>query len=257
MAFNWTCPYCNRPQTAISDNTHETNDRILVGKNAEGQLSITSLSIACVNTECRKTQISVFIGSAKYDNGYNYKGTDFSAEMLYSQRVLPLGYSRPQPEFIPLPLREDYAEACLIRDLSAKASATLTRRCLQGMIRDFAGIARGTLDQEIKALRSAVEDGSADRSITIETVEAIDHVRGVGNIGAHMEKDIDLIIPVDPGEAQALIELVEMLFDEWYAARENRKQRLSKIAEIASGKKALKAEAATPQPACAEEKDIT
>jgi hypothetical protein len=72
-------------------------------------------------------------------------------------------------------------------------------------------------------------------------VDAIDHVRGVGNIGAHMEKEIDLIVPVDPGEAQALIELIEMLFDEWYGARERRKNRLARIESIAVEKKDLKA----------------
>ena len=60
--------------------------------------------------------------------------------------------------------------------------------------------------------------------MTPESVEAIDHVRTIGNIGAHMEKDIDLIIEVDPGEAQALIELIELLFEEWYVAKYEREQ---------------------------------
>eukprot|EP01013_Petalomonas_cantuscygni_P021456 TRINITY_DN4075_c0_g1_i1.p2 TRINITY_DN4075_c0_g1~~TRINITY_DN4075_c0_g1_i1.p2 ORF type:complete len:152 (-),score=5.65 TRINITY_DN4075_c0_g1_i1:915-1370(-) len=105
------------------------------------------------------------------------------------------------------------------------------------MIRDFASIRKSTLFQEIIALREAVNDGTADRAITPETVEAIDHVRGVGNIGAHMEKDINLIVEVDSGEAQALIDLVELLFDEWYVARETRKTRLARIAGIAEAKK--------------------
>lgn len=89
----------------------------------------------------------------------------------------------------------------------------------------------------------AIENGSADRSVTEESVQAIDHVRTVGNIGAHMEKDIDLIVPVDPGEAQALIELIELLFEEWYGAREKRKERLARIAKINAEKAELKIEA--------------
>ena len=108
------------------------------------------------------------------------------------------------------------------------------------MIRDFAGIKKARLIDEIKALRVAVHDGSADRAITPESVDAIDHVRGVGNIGAHMEKDIDVIVPVDPGEAQALIDLVELLFDEWYGARHRRKQSLAVVKGIAAEKTALK-----------------
>jgi hypothetical protein len=43
-------------------------------------------------------------------------------------------------------------------------------------------------------------------------VEAIDIVRNIGNIGAHMEADINVIVDVDPDEAQTLIELIETLF---------------------------------------------
>jgi hypothetical protein len=53
-----------------------------------------------------------------------------------------------------------------------------------------------------------------------------------------MEKDINLIIEVDPGEAQALIELIEMLFAEWYVARHDRQQKLARVAAIANEKKA-------------------
>ncbi|ASC06056.1 hypothetical protein S101468_01819 [Acetobacter pasteurianus subsp. pasteurianus] len=88
--------------------------------------------------------------------------------------LLPFSNAKPQPDYIPKPIREDYYEACKIRDLSPKASATLIRRCLQGMIRDFAGIQKGTLNKEITDLKEAVETGTADRSITAESVEAID-----------------------------------------------------------------------------------
>jgi hypothetical protein len=105
------------------------------------------------------------------------------------------------------------------------------------MIRNFAGIAKGTLALEIDALKKAVADGSADRAISAETVEAIDHVRGLGNIGAHMEKDIDVIVPVDPDEAQHMLDLIEMLIEEWYGARERRTQKLSSIAKLGKAKK--------------------
>jgi hypothetical protein len=65
-------------------------------------------------------------------------------------------------------------------------------------------------------------------------------VRGIGNIGAHMEKDINLVVEVDPGEAQALIELVEMLFEEWYGSRHRRQARLEHIAQIAEAKNEAK-----------------
>jgi hypothetical protein len=52
-----------------------------------------------------------------------------------------------------------------------------------------------------------------------------------------MEQDINLIIDVDPEEAQKLIELIEMLIEEWYIARRKRKERTQKVIEISNQKK--------------------
>jgi hypothetical protein len=241
MAFNWQCPHCSITQ-AVTDPKRDTS-RYSIGLEgqAEGSLILQRIAIGCSNPACLKTTIHVEIGPGRYRTNMGYSFDD-NSEKLFSQFLIPQGSSKPQPEYIPSVIREDYHEACLIRNLSPKASATLTRRCLQGMIRDFAKITKGRLIDEIDALREAVANGTADRAVSPETVEAIDHVRGVGNIGAHMEKDIDLIVPVDPGEAQALIELVEMLFEEWYGARERRKQKLARIENIAVAKDQLKIE---------------
>ena len=51
-----------------------------------------------------------------------------------------------------------------------------------------------------------------------------------------MEKDINVIVDVDANEAQMLIELVEMLFDEWYVARHKRIERLQAITALSSQK---------------------
>jgi Domain of unknown function (DUF4145) len=239
MSFNWVCPYCSRPQAVASEKHNIATTHIGVTAERGITLAMRRISVACVNPDCLNITVHVAVGKSSYSNG---ELKIDSNKLIFDQRILPAGVSNPQPTYIPNPIVEDYYEACLIRDLSPKAAATLIRRCLQGMIRDFSGISKATLDLEIKALRSAVETGAADRSISIESVEAIDHVRGIGNIGAHMEKDIDLIVLVDAGEAQALIELVEMLFDEWYVARHTRTQRLSRIEGIASEKKAIKAQ---------------
>ena len=154
--------------------------------------------------------------------------------------LLPPSSAKPQPDFIPKPIRDDYYEACAIRDLSPKASATITRRCLQGMIRDFCEISKGRLLDEIKELRERVDSGHAPSGVLPDSVDAIDDVRKIGNIGAHMEVDINVIVDVDPDEAQTLIELVEALFVEWYVAREARKARLGHLKQIAADKKQQK-----------------
>ena len=244
MANEWVCPFCDRAQIATHTNTHFDTAVLNVGANSEGIIGTTIFARACLNPICKRTSFSLQIGPA-IENNHGLFVRFKEGKMLFEQRVVPQGSAKPQPDFIPVALREDYEEACLIRDLSPKASATLVRRCLQGMIRDFAKITKQSLAKEIDALRVSVEQGTADRAITIESVEAIDHVRSIGNIGAHMEKDINLIVPVEPVEAQALIELVEMLFEEWYVARDTRTARLAKIAGIAIEKKSLKSNTET------------
>ncbi|MGL5632893.1 MAG: hypothetical protein ACRDD3_11080, partial [Azovibrio sp.] len=68
------------------------------------------------------------------------------------------------------------------------------------------------------------------------TWAAIDAVRQIGNIGAHMEKDIDLIIDVDPDEAQMLINLIESLIQDWYVVRHERDERLQNLVSVAATK---------------------
>jgi hypothetical protein len=124
---------------------------------------------------------------------------------------------------------DDYRESCLIKNKSPKASATLSRRCLQGIIRDFWGIRKDRLIDEINTLQEKLD---------AQTWRAIDSVRKVGNIGAHMEKDVNLIIDVDPEEASLLIWLIETLFEEWYIERHERTQRMNQIVALAEKKKA-------------------
>jgi hypothetical protein len=62
----------------------------------------------------------------------------------------------------------------------------------------------------------------------------------VGNIGAHMEKDVNVIIDIDPGEADLLIRLIEDLFHDWYVVRHEQEQRLADIKALAQSKKQAK-----------------
>jgi hypothetical protein len=146
---------------------------------------------------------------------------------LHRWNLIPPSSAKPFPDYIPKAILADYEEACLIRDLSPKASATLARHCLQGIIRDFWEVKPGRLYDEIDAIKDKVDP---------LTWNAIDAVRKVGNIGAHMEKDINLIVDVEPNEAELLINLIETLLKDWYIAREERRARLLAITGIAEDK---------------------
>jgi hypothetical protein len=95
------------------------------------------------------------------------------------------------------------------------------------MIRDFWKITESRLKDEVDALKDKIDP---------ETWDAIDSVRKIGNIGAHMEADINVIVDVDPGEADLLVDLIETLFSDWYVARSNKQKRLARIKNAAEQK---------------------
>lgn len=206
--------------------------------NDEGEFGKTGLAtetVVCANRACRRMSLRVALGERVFR-----QDSYVPRELFHEWVLLPESSAKPVPDYIPEAIRQDYVEACRIRDLSPRASATISRRCLQGMIRDFCGIARRRLIDEINDLKKAIEDGKAPKGVQADTIDAIDHVRNIGNIGAHMEADVDHIIDVDPKEAQTLIDLIELLLEEWYVARNERAQRLAGIGVVAAEKKAAK-----------------
>lgn len=236
--FNWTCPYCGRPQTVTERKFHESAQHIYIDNHSYESIGLTIEAVGCSNDECLAPTISVAIAKDQYSNASG-KFSIVSSPLLF-RRLLPESAAKPQPDYIPAALREDYLEACRIVELSPKAAATLARRCLQGMIRDFAGVSGRTLYEEVVTLRRLVEEDKGPRAVSIESVFAIDRVRSIGNIGAHMEKDIDHIVPVDADEAKLLIGLIESLFEEWYVERFNRQQRFAALDLVADEKAALR-----------------
>ena len=239
MSFNWTCPYCNRDQSVTASQFSEQDHYINNRSSILGPVCLYAVTIRCANERCKKLQLAVSLRRAVLNEIGGYVG---KADIIRSWQLLPESSAKPQPEYIPKQIVEDYTEACRIRDLSPKASATMSRRCIQGMIRDFCGIKDSSLFKEIDRLRKALDDHEGIRHVHEDTVDALDHVRKIGRIGAHMEKDVNLIIEVEPSEAQTLIELIELLFDEWYTQREQRGQRLRALKEVADQKVAPRSE---------------
>jgi hypothetical protein len=177
----------------------------------------------CPNPECRRFTLTASLNASSWtDSG------EFLGELLQSWNLIPPSKAKTFPSYVPQAVLDDYREACLIQDLSPKASATLSRRCLQGILRDFWGVKPGRLVDEIGQIKDKVD------SVTWTAIEA---VRKIGNVGAHMENDINVIVDVDPNEAELLVGLVETLIREWYIEREERKKRMDAIVAAASTKK--------------------
>lgn len=226
QTFNWRCPFCDHNATIASSNfsrgTHEFSHH-----SKHGSEVIETTVIVCPNQSCRERVLSATLYPMSHPAGR--PAVRGSARQTW--KLLPSAEMRTFPSYVPPAILADYKEACLIRDLSPKASATLSRRCLQGMIRDFFGVSRARLVEEIAAIQGQIDPATWD---------AIDAVRKIGNIGAHMEKDINVVVEVDPEEAQLLIQLVETLIMDWYIARHEREQRLARLTKTAADKVAQK-----------------
>ncbi len=177
---------------------------------------------------CNKEKITI----KRYNVDNPNKNYSYDEDLI--ENVRPKFTGIRFPEYVPLAIRQDYEEANTILKLSPKASATLSRRCMQGMIRNHFGVTdERTLKGEIDAIKESP-------LMSKEVLDALNALRDIGNIGAHMENDINLIIDVDEGEAERLIKFIEYLINTWYIQEHDHAQLLKDITEIGNEKKALK-----------------
>lgn len=197
------CPYCSMIMP-ISDDTFSSqtpgfrNTRVISWSSDHKPTVTSSLQIDFYNCpNCGEYSIKA-------------KGLGAAVEDVNNINIRPTSLAKKFPEYIPKSIRQDYEESYAIVELSPKASATLSRRCLQGMIRDFWGITKSRLIDEINALQDIIPSAQW---------RVIDGVRRIGNIGAHMEKDINSIVDIEPDEAHKLLKLIEHLLEQWYINR--------------------------------------
>ncbi len=179
----------------------------------------------CPNDNCAQTSI-------------HFEG--FDPNMISVSKWIHPDYKIKQlPVYVPSSIRQDFEESCKIVELSPKSSATLSRRVLQSMIRDFWEIeGKPNLHQEIEAIKD---------KINTDEFESLMSLKSIGNIGAHPHQDINYIVDVDANEAYQLIELIEMFIDDWYIQREQRKLRLQKVKDLGDSKQKYKTTVVTPE----------
>lgn len=246
-----TCPYCNKIFPIIDGVTYFSdcvsftpNSRekpTIINQierkifrdqgNARILLTETVWVYIVICPDCLKASLSVSAAGGTLEKiSYNY----------------PPPNVKNYPEYIPEQIRQDYSEAALIVDLSPKASATLSRRCLQGIIRDFWGItpefwdshtdfkrevglkysSKANLWQEIKAVEHL-------GGISAPIIAAFKQLKDIGNIGAHPEMDVGVIVDVEPGEAETLVKLIELIIRQTYIQRNSEQELLKQVEDIA------------------------
>lgn len=152
--------------------------------------------------------------------------------------VYPKGISRaPLDPDVPANYFNDYREACLVILDSPKASAALSRRCLQNILREEAKTTKKDLFDQIQEVLDANKFPSY-------LADGLDAVRAIGNFGAHpiKSKSTGEIVDVEPGEAEWNLDVIEGLFDFFFVqpkVLKSKRDNLNKKLEDA-GKPPLK-----------------
>ena len=126
--------------------------------------------------------------------------------------IYPKGISRaPFSQEIPEKYSADYKESCLVLVDSPKASAALSRRVLQHLLREEAKTKKKDLADQIQEV---LDSGK----LPSQLAEAIDAIRIIGNFAAHPLKSTNTgeIVDVEPGEAEWLLDVLEGLFDFYF-----------------------------------------
>jgi uncharacterized protein (DUF2164 family) len=108
-------------------------------------------------------------------------------------------------------LVSDFEEAVAVLPTSRKASAALSRRCLQYILANVGKAKKRDLADQIDEVLG---------SLPPQLAENVDAVRQVGNFAAHPIKSTNTgeIVEVEDGEAEWLLDVIEELCEYYYVA---------------------------------------
>jgi hypothetical protein len=193
------CPFCNvgikldiKEQFAYPDNDYSTTN---LGKEL----------LHGICPECKNFIVLLRIGKYRWvDDKGEVEVNESNQEIV----IYPTVYSRSFESEIPDIYKDVFNEANAVLLPSPKASAALSRRLLQHILRDEYHIKKENLSKEIDEFINIP-------NIPSEIAGEIDAIRNIGNFAAHPTKykNTGEIADVENGEAEWLLDVLEDLFD--------------------------------------------
>ena len=226
----WVCPHCQLAMYVQEEGLQV--EHVDIGLPRIGPTHLRIIAIVCPRARCRELSLQIALGTPARQ-GYSYRHVGSIPRLSQAK-------SFPAEAGIPDEVIADYREGAAILRESPKAAATMFRRALQGMIRHRWGIKnKPHLYAEIKAIR---------HQVSAEVRQALLDVKDMGNIGAHMEQDVNLVLDVTAEEASALMAVIEMVMNDWYVEQMHRKTALAEVHEITEAKRIQRQQAAADPP---------
>lgn len=195
------CPHCD---TAIHRNFEKTSlhgGKTFCLNKYDSPRGLIALTMAC--PECKRAIVELL---ELKENG----GASVPAGCS-SPLVFPTGRRTfNAPAEVPADLAEDFNEAAVVLPYSPKASAALSRRCLQGVLRS-----KGYTHKDLAPAIQALLDSGR---LPSELADNVDAIRNIGNFAAHPMKDTNTqaVLPVEEHEAEWNLEVLQGLFDFFY-----------------------------------------
>ncbi|MGR6760331.1 DUF4145 domain-containing protein [Paenibacillus sp. T2-29] len=189
------CPYCNKGFSAV---TEFHKKLISINENPYSILGILcplchELSILKFPPDTLESHKAESIRQAIFEGKY---------EFLVPQK------NQITSLLVPEQFRKDFVEAAAILEESPNASAALSRRCLQNILRNHFGIQKKNLYLEIKECLLSIDMPSY-------LYEGLELIRLPGNIGAHPLKNETTgeIVEVKEKDAKIMLYIIELIFD--------------------------------------------
>jgi hypothetical protein len=223
------CPHCNNGiYEGFSETVAATSAAV---SSREGKVFAGPVQWAFIFQRCPECHESIVFLKRTYfpytaPNAQGQQQAFPAPAPPLSFMAFPKSQTRTIPPEVVEPYRQDFSEACKVLADSAKASAALSRRCLQSILRDRAGTTN-------KDLYDQIEEVIAAGKVPSHIAEGLYAVRTIGNFAAHPLKSTatGVILDVEPGEAEWNLDILESLFDFYFvqpAISAKRKAELNK-----------------------------
>lgn len=218
-----TCSKCGKAFTLLESNsyneksTYRIHDRLgthITNNGPYSQVRHNNLLVEyfnCPDNSCENVDVKV-------------SGTEnfFTGRELWFN---PLSNAKVYPD-IDEDINKYYQEAHVVLQFSPRASAALSRACLESILLTHYKISSRTLFDKINDFKKQVNDMTI--RITYDFVEALDGIRIAGNAGVHEE----LKTEISNDEALKVITVLEMFLDEIYIHEKSRKESLKQVTDI-------------------------
>ncbi len=175
---------------------------------------------ACSITECPACYAPI----VKLEDFERFSGNLITSELIFPYSPAPAIHVSSS---VPTSMSTDYIEATKVLPISPKASAALSRRILQSILKE-----QGYFDRDLaKQVDAVLNEKDTSKVLPLAIRGKIDAIRNFGNFSAHPITDLTTlqVIDVEPQEAEWCLEIVSDLFEHYYARPAEDARKLAEL----------------------------